>query len=234
MAYAATVGRRRRKGFGLIGRILMVLLGMIVAGLAAAPVAYMLWPAPVQVSPDAPSLPVSVGGVSFNVPPGAIRFKMQRKPGGHPRIDMTFVWPSLTPPDPAIKPLPTDTPDVNDRLFVTLAATDTTLSPMERFRTIYPRYLDAAPLVVDGLSTQVFRDGTAYQGEDMIHDPARPEQFLLRCTRLAGLTPPMCLHERRIAGADITVRFPREWLADWRAVSEGVERLIGGFKPTVR
>jgi hypothetical protein len=147
---------------------------------------------------------------------------------------MTFVWPSLTPPDPAIKPLPTDTPDVNDRLFVTLAATDATISPMERFRTIYPRYLDAAPLVVDGLSTQVFRDGTAYQGEDMIHDPARPEAFLLRCTRLAGLTPPMCLHERRIAGADITVRFPREWLADWRAVSQGVERLIAGFKPTVR
>ena len=186
MAYAATAGRRRRKGSGLIGRILVVLLGMIVAGLAAAPVAYMLWPAPVPISPDAPSLPVSVGGVSFNVPPGAIRFKMQRKPGGHPRIDMTFVWPSLTPPDPAIKPLPTDTPDVNDRLFVTIAATDATLSPMERLRTIYPRYLDAAPVVVDGLSTQVFRDGTAYQGEDLIHDPARPEPFLLRCTRLVG------------------------------------------------
>ena len=147
MAYAATAGRRRRKGSGLIGRILVVLLGMIVAGLAAAPVAYMLWPAPVPISPDAPSLPVSVGGVSFNVPPGAIRFKMQRKPGAHPRIDMTFVWPSLTPPDPAIKPLPTDTPDVNDRLFVTIAATDATLSPMERLRTIYPRYLDAAPVV---------------------------------------------------------------------------------------
>ena len=44
----------------------------------------------------------------------------------------------------------------------------------------------------------------------------------------------MCLHERRIGGADVTVRFPREWLTDWRAVSEGIERLIGGFKPTVQ
>ena len=113
-------------------------------------------------------------------------------------------------------------------------AVDTTLSPLERLKTIYPRYLDAAPVVVDGLSTQVFRDGTAYQGEDLIHDPSRPEQFVLRCTRLAGLTPPMCLHERRIAGADITVRFPREWLSDWRRVSDGVERLIAGFKPVAR
>ena len=54
----------------------------------------------------------------------------------------------------------------------------------------------------DGLSTQVFRDGTAYQGEDLILDPQRPEQFLLRCTRLTSLTPPMCLHERRIGGAE--------------------------------
>jgi len=234
VAYAATMGRRRRQGRGLIGRILVILAGLIVTGLAAAPAAYMLWPIGAPVAPDAPSLPVSVGGVSFNVPPAAIRFKLQRKSGSHPRIDMTFVWPSLTPPDPSIKPQPSDTPDVTDRLFVTIAASDSTLPPLERFKVIYPRYLDAAPVVgTDGLSTQVFRDGTAYQGEDLIHDPLRPEQFLLRCTRLTSLTPPMCLHERRIGGAEITVRFPREWLTDWRKVSEGIERLIAGFKPQV-
>ena len=232
MAYAATLGRRRKKSTGLVGRILVVLAAMIVAGLAAAPAAYMLWPVGTPLAPDAPSLPVQVGGVAFNLPPAAIRFKVQRKSGSHPRIDMTFVWPSLTPPDPAVKPQPTDTPDVTDRLFVTIAASDSTLAPMERLKTIYPRYLDAAPIVgSDGLSTQVFRDGTAYQGEDLVLDPSRPEQFLLRCTRITGLTPAMCLHERRIGGADVTVRFPREWLSDWRTVSDAIERLIAGFKP---
>ena len=232
MAYAATLGRRRKKSTGLVGRILVVLAAMIVAGLAAAPAAYMLWPVGTPLASDAPSLPVQVGGVSFNLPPAAIRFKVQRKSGSHPRIDMTFVWPSLTPPDPAMKPQPTDTPDVTDRLFVTIAASDSTLAPMERLKTIYPRYLDAAPIVgSDGLSTQVFRDGTAYQGEDLVLDPSRPEQFLLRCTRITGLTPAMCLHERRIGGADVTVRFPREWLSDWRTVSDAIERLIAGFKP---
>jgi hypothetical protein len=234
MAYAATLGRRRGKSGGLIGRILMVFAGLVIAGLAGAPVAYMLWPVGAPLTPDAPSIPVTIGGVAFNVPPAAIRFRVQRKSGTHPRIDMTFAWPSLTPPDPAIKPQPTDTPDVTDRLFVTIAASDSTLAPMERLKTIYPRYLDAAPVVsTDGLSTQVFRDGTAYQGEDLVLDPSRAERFLLRCTRITGPTPAMCLHERRIGGADITVRFPREWLSDWRTVADAIERLIADFKPQV-
>ena len=234
MAYAGTMGRRRGHSGGLPGRLIWIALCLAGAGLAGAPVAYMLWPAPRAISPDAPSLPITIGGIAFNVPPAAIRFKVQRRPGAQARVDLTFVWPLLTPPYLTIKPLPTDKPEVTDRLFVTIAASDSTLPPLERFKVIYPRYLDAAPVVgTDGLSTQVFRDGTAYQGEDLILDPQRPEQFLLRCTRLTSLTPPMCLHERRIGGADITVRFPREWLTDWRAVFEGIERLIAGFKPQI-
>ncbi len=104
---------------------------------------------------------------------------------------------------------------------------DSTLPPIERLKTIYPRYAEAAPIVgADGLSLQGFRDGSPYQGEDLIYDPAAPERFLLRCTRQIGSTPAMCLHERRIGGADMTVRFPRAWLGDWRAVADGIDRLI--------
>jgi hypothetical protein len=193
----------------------------------------MLWPAPKAISLDAPSLPIMVGGVAFNVPPAAIRFKVQRRPGAQARIDLSFVWPSLTPPDLSIKPLPTETPDIGDRLFVTIAAGDNTLSPGERLKTIYPRYADAAPIIgPDGLSLQGFRDGSPYQGEDLILEPASPERFLLRCTRQIAATPAMCLHERRIDGADLTVRFPRSWLEDWLAVAYGIDRLIGSFRPT--
>ena len=105
----------------------------------------MLWPQRRPISPDAPSLPVTVGGVSFNVPPAAIRFKMQRSPAAQPRIDLTFVWPSLSRPTRRSSRAPTDTPDVTDRLFVTIAGSDGTLPPIERLKAIYPRYLDAAP-----------------------------------------------------------------------------------------
>lgn len=234
MAYAGTMGhRRRRAGMGLPGRLVWTAISLASAALVCAPMAYMLWPAPRAISPDAPSLPITVGGMAFNVPPAAIRFKVQRRPGSQVRIDLSFVWPSLGPPDLSIKPLPTDKPDVSDRLFVTIAANDSTLSPAERLKVIYPRYADAAPVVgADGLSLQGFREGSPYQGEDLIYEATAPERFLLRCTRQIAATPAMCLHERRIGGADLTVRFPRAWLEDWRSVADGIDRLIAGFRPT--
>ena len=38
-------------------------------------------------------------------------------------------------------------------------------------------------------------------------------------------TPGMCLSERRIDGADLTFRFPRSWLSQWRDVATAMERL---------
>ncbi|MBN8935660.1 MAG: hypothetical protein J0I13_04995, partial [Rhizobiales bacterium] len=120
MAHVATVVRRQRSS-GVLARALVTALGLAATALAAAPVVYMLWPAQAPVSPDAPALPITIGNVLFNVPPAAIRFKAQRRSGNQARIDLSFVWPSLSPPDPNVKPRPSDTPDVTDRLFMTIA-----------------------------------------------------------------------------------------------------------------
>lgn len=230
-AIAATMTRKRRHS-GAMARLLMIPVGVVVAALVFAPMAYMLWPQAAAIAPDAPSIPVTVGGTVFNVPPAAVRFNVQRRPGTQARVDLGFEWPSLEPPDNRIK-LPTNAPpDITNRLFATIAGADSTLTPMERLKVIYPRYLGGAAVVgVDGLSTEGFRDGSPYQGEDLIFDPASTERFLLRCTRSVGSMPAMCLHERRIGGADVTLRFPREWLSDWRTVAEGLDRLLASFRP---
>jgi len=215
------------------GRVLTLALVLGAVGLAGAPVAYMLWPQPSPVAADAPSLPITVGGVTFNVPPAAMRVPIQRRPGAQARIDLVFLWPSLTPPDPAVKATLAAPPNLNERIFVTIAGSDSTLPPAERLKVIYPRYIARTAIVgPDGLSSAGFRTGSPYQGEDLIYDHATPEHFLLRCTRKAGTTPGMCLHERRIATADVTVRFPRDWLADWRTVASGIDQLIAGLRPS--
>src|SRR3954454_20594843 len=135
MAYAATVGRRQGHTSGLPGRLMWIGLCLVGAALVFGPVAYMRWRAPGAIPPAAPSLPIPIGGIAFNVPPAAIRFKVQRRPGAQARVDLRFVWPSLAPPDLSIKPLPSDAPDVSDRLFVTIAASDNTLAPAERLKT---------------------------------------------------------------------------------------------------
>jgi len=230
-AYARSTRKSRRSTSAGLLFALAAVAGLIV--LAGAVVALVMWPRwPVAIAPDAPSVPVTVGGVLFNVPPAAFRVPVQRAPGTQARLDLAFLWPSLKPPGPAAKPAIADEPPPIDRLFVTIAAQTTALPPSERVKTIYPRYLaDTQYDGPDGLKLISFRDGTPYQGEDIYFDPSAQPGFLVRCNRpgKAG-TPGMCLSERRIGNADVTVRFPSEWLREWRKVAAGIETLIASWK----
>ena len=111
--------RRRHAGHNPIMAPLLI-FGAVVL-LAALYVAYILWPRWPQglVSLNAPSLPIVVSGVTFNVEPAAIRIGVQRRPGMQQRVDLSYLWPSLVPPDPAVKPTVGAPLDPNERLFVT-------------------------------------------------------------------------------------------------------------------
>jgi hypothetical protein len=216
---------------------LLLIMSLALALLAVGYVAFVLWPR--WPGPDplgAPALPITVAGELFNVPPAAIRLATQRHPGPQERLDLAFLWPSLRPPDPAAKPALNEEPNALDRLFVTVAAADGTVPPAERINAIFRRYLtDERFESPDGLTIMSFRDGTPYQGEDLYLDAAAPERFMTRCTRPgAGGTPGMCLYEQRIGSASVTVRFPREWLANWHGLVRAIERLIASLRPAVQ
>jgi hypothetical protein len=202
--------------------------------IAAAYVAYVLWPrwpeAPVAL--DAPTLPIVVAGVAFNIEPAAIRMSVQRRPGTQERVDLAYLWPSLLPPDPARKATVGAPVDPNERLFVTIQTGDGTLALLERVQAIYPRYLVAQPVAgPDGLTLRGFRNDTPYQGEELVFESSAPEHFLARCSRRGVINSGNCLLERRIGKADITIRFPRDWLGDWKSVANGIDRLIARLHP---
>jgi len=211
----------------------LVILFALVTG-AMGYIGYVLWPrwpGP-PVARDAPALPITVAGVAFNVPPAALRVPVQRRPGAHERVDLSYLWPSLEPPGPA-GGVPSAATRTLERLFVTIAAAGDALPPAERVKTIYPRYAVADPVAgPSGLAVLAFREGTPYQGDDLVYDAVEPDRFLVRCSRNgAGPTPGTCLYERRIEAADVVVRFPRDWLNDWRLVAGGIERLIRSLRP---
>jgi hypothetical protein len=215
--------RRHRRS-----HIVPILLGSALAAGAIALVAYLLWPTwGADVSRNPARLPVSIGATLFNVPPAAIRMKIQRHTGPQERIDLSFTFPALEAPD-AAKHVSADTVEETaiqpiDRIFLSISAHHDTLAPDTRVRTIYPRYLEQASLPgQDGLTTRAFRDGTPYSNEDLFF--ANAPNLTARCTRDAA-TPGMCLSERRIDGADLTFRFPRSWLARWRDVAGAMDRL---------
>jgi hypothetical protein len=202
-------------------------------------VSYILWPTwpKSAVLVDAPAMPVTVAGVLFNVPPAAIRAAVQRNPGAHERIDLVFLWPSLAPPTAdgrvAAKMSIAEgsdaipTPRTDDRVFVTIAALGTVLPPAVRLRTIYPRYIEPeATAGPDGLAIVAFRAGTPYEGEDLVYLADKPEQFFALCSRPLHTVPGTCIQERSLDAAEITLRFSREWLEDWRNAAAGLDRLV--------
>jgi hypothetical protein len=221
--HIARSSRERRRS-----HMIPIMLGCALAAGAIALVAYLLWP---TWGPDASSaparLPVSIGATLFNVPTAAIRMKIQRHSGPQERVDLAFAFPSLEPPD-VPKHVSADTVEEAvqpiDRIFLSIAAHHDTLAPDTRVRTTYPRYLEQASTPgEDGLTMRAFRDGTPYSNEDLFF--ANTANLNARCTR-DGATPGMCLSERRIDGADLTFRFPRSWLAQWRDVANAMDRLM--------
>src|SRR5262245_16367903 len=230
--------KRHRRGRSLL--LLPLAVFAAVACVAAAYIGYVLWPrwpGP-PVGPDAPALPVTVAGVAFNLPPAAIRVAVQRRPGAQERVDLAFLWPSLAPPEANGKPQPQareglPAPPSVERIFVTISAAGDPLAPAVRMRNVYVRYTPAAARRGRrGLSVLPFREGTPYQGQDLVYYAATPT-FLARCSRNgAGPTPGICLYERRIEGADLTLRFPRDWLDDWPLVAGNIDRLIARLRPS--
>ena len=211
--------------------MMLIMVAVTITAGAVALVAYLLWPTWVARPASAPDrLPVSVGATLFNVPTTAIRRKIQRHSGPQERVDLNFAYPSLEAPtvphlnaetfNDAVPPI--------DRIFLSITAHHDALGPDERVRTIYPRYLDAnPPRVSDGLMVRPFRDSTPYAGEDLFVSSS--PLFVVHCTR-DGTTPGMCLSERRIEGADLTFRFPRAWLVQWRDVASAMEQLVSRMR----
>ena len=205
--------------------LLIMIAATITAG-AIALVAYLLWPTWGDASSGPERLPVSVGDTLFNVPASAIRRQIQRHTGPQERVDLSFTFPSLEAPQMP-KHVSADTVEENvqpiDRIFLSISAHHDTLAPDSRIRTIYPRYLEQASTTVDdGLTMRAFRDGSPYANEDLF--VASAPGLNARCTRDAS-TPGMCLSERRVDGADLTFRFPRSWLSQWRDVADAMNRL---------
>jgi hypothetical protein len=216
-------GSRRHRRSHMIP---VMLAGAIAAG-AIALVAYLLWPTwEADTSSDPARLPMSIGATLFNVPTAAIRMKIQRRTGPQERVDLSFAYPSLeasnTPRHVSAETVEEQAHPI-DRIFVSIAAHRDSLAPEARLRTIYPRYFDqGATPVQDRLTMRAFRDGSPYSSEDLFQADA--PSFSARCSRDAA-TPGMCLSERRINGADLTFRFPRSWLAQWREVANAMDRL---------
>src|ERR1700734_3010562 len=87
-------------------RLMLPFTGLAVlvlgAGIFVSSVLWPTWPS-TPVPLNAPAIPITVANVLFAVPPAGIRAPAQRHPGPQERVDLAFLWPSMTPPQPDSK-----------------------------------------------------------------------------------------------------------------------------------
>jgi len=215
------------------GHVMMVAASAVIGAAAIAAICYLLWPTWTASGASGPErLPVSIGNTLFNLPTESMRMKVQRHTGAQERVDLAFTYPALTP-GIETRHVSADTveqtPQTIDVIFLSIAAHGGALAPEERARTIYPRYADATASTNDGLVRRAFRDASPYASEDLF--TATSPALVARCSR-DGETPGICLSERRIDGADLTFRYPRAWLGDWRGVADAMQRIVDDiYKP---
>ena len=234
MAVAHHSARARRRGASpLTGPLLLFAAATLTA---AAYIAYVLWPRwpDVPVGLDAPSLPITVAGVTFNIEPAAIRSAGAAQAGHasarRSRLSVAVAW---------SRPIRRASRRSARRSIPTSGCSSPsppatrTLPLMQRVQNIYPRYLVAEPTAgPDGLTLRGFRDGTPYQGEELVFESRRARRIsspAVRCT--AWSIPAAACWSGASATPTLRCVSRATGSTDWRGVAAGIDKLIARLHP---
>ena len=111
-------------------------------------------------------------------------------------------------------------------VFITALSADASLAPAERPSVLYARFVAAeARSAPGGLIRRRFRDGTPFEGEDLVVAAPDGRAFWARCatsgSRNEGAS---CLTEMRFGDTDVQVRFSPALLPRWELLASGVQR----------
>jgi hypothetical protein len=137
-------------------------------------------------------------------------------------IRLRVMWPSMV----AAGPL--DKADVH----LTVGAADPATDPAALFATLARFVMPGAWSNPGGLVSRNFKKGSRFDGEELFMAPPAGEVFFARCSSDTAVTKvdEGCRMVLKHRGVDIAVRFPREALTEWRALSDGVRTLVDGFR----
>lgn len=117
----------------------------------------------------------------------------------------------------------------NELVFITTAPADGSLAPAERPSVLYARFVAAdARSAPGGLIRRRFRDGTPFEGEDLVVAAPDGRAFWARCP---GAGSPAeaggrCMTEMRFGDTDVQVRFAPALLQRWEILAGGVQRRL--------
>lgn len=172
-------------------------------------------------------LRVNLGQTALVVPRDLVRFAGQRRDGQVERLELVLPWQAIdrSSTENAVPFVP------RGQVYISLSPSEDTLDPAKRFAAIYQRFLDQSVLSApQGLTGRRFLAESGYDGEELFYDPVSPTAYFTRCAAPIADQPSICLRELRLGDKlDITYRFPRDALIQWRRLDQTIMALLGAI-----
>jgi hypothetical protein len=124
---------------------------------------------------------------------------------------------------------------IGEPVFITALPADASLAPAERPSVLYARFVAAeARSAPGGLIRRRFRDGTPFEGEDLVVAAPDGRAFWARCATSGSRNDgASCLTEMRFGDTDVQVRFSPALLPRWELLASGVQRRFAPAAPPV-
>jgi hypothetical protein len=139
---------------------------------------------------------------------------------GMTRLRVT--WPELAAPADGDKA----------EVHITIGPASASTDPRAQFATLARFLTSGAWSNPGGLMMRGFKKGSPFEQDELFMSMPDGAAFFARCTADIGATKldEGCRAVLKHAGFDIALRFPREALTEWQALSDGVRKLVDGFR----
>jgi hypothetical protein len=193
--------------------------------------------APPMLTGQSDLVPVTLAGLSLQVPANYIQNPTARAGGEQDSLALAALFPSWQGYSPDVaRQFQGNAPD-SGTIRILLRRDTNPMDPATRLARIYGPYF-VAPEGATGLfdlRQYSFAANSGYEKNELFVGGNGKRLLLLLCERAAANLPsPNCLATDRPLGDGVSYsfRFKRAYLARWREVSGGVDALIARFKKT--
>jgi hypothetical protein len=183
---------------------------------------------------DTSPIRLSLGRLVLTVPANYLDSRAARQGGPQDALTLSALLPDMRGYSDADAPLFQGNPPDSPLVRLTFKKDESEMSAAERLRRIYGPYLagDKGRDGGFGLTQYAFRPDSGYGNSDLFAGTQGGKLLLFLCERAdPQLASPNCLVTGRTVAANVNFswRFKRAYLARWREIAAGVDRLLARF-----